>query len=136
MFLVVVAFLIVNKVYSPQYVIWLLPLAALARPRWRDLLIWQACEIFYFFAVWMHIADFFVAAWYAGLGRTRSRSCRSRSPDSSTSPASSSATSCRRGTTRSGPTDCPMTHSAVYSTRASTPSPLDRPFDEDEPDDA
>jgi len=62
MFLVVVAFLLVNKVYSPQYVLWLLPLAALARPRWRDLLIWQACEIFYFFAVWMHIANFFVDA--------------------------------------------------------------------------
>jgi uncharacterized membrane protein len=61
LFLVVVAFLVVNKVYSPQYVLWLLPLAALARPRWRDMLIWQACEVFYFFAVWMHIADFFVA---------------------------------------------------------------------------
>jgi uncharacterized membrane protein len=60
MLLVVVAFLLVNKVYSPQYVLWLLPLAALARPRWRDLMIWQACEVFYFFAVWMHIADFFV----------------------------------------------------------------------------
>ena len=60
MFLVIVAFLLVNKVYSPQYVLWLLPLAALARPRWRDLIIWQACEVFYFFAIWMHIADFFV----------------------------------------------------------------------------
>jgi uncharacterized membrane protein len=60
MFLVVVAFLLVNKVYSPQYVLWILPFAALARPRWRDLLIWQATEIFYFFAVWMHIANFFV----------------------------------------------------------------------------
>ncbi len=60
--LVIVAFLLVNKVYSPQYVLWLLPLAALARPRWRDLLIWQACEAFYFFAVWMHIANFFVDA--------------------------------------------------------------------------
>ena len=82
LFLVVVAFLLVNKVYSPQYVLWLLPLAALARPRWRDLLIWQACEIFYFFAIWMHIANFFVgtcsgrtsfssSGW---TGSTRSRS--------------------------------------------------------------
>ncbi len=62
MFLVVVAFLLVNKVYSPQYVLWLLPFAALARPRWRDMLIWQACEVFYFFAIWMHIANFFVPA--------------------------------------------------------------------------
>jgi uncharacterized membrane protein len=62
LYLTVAAFLIVNKVYSPQYVIWLLPLVALARPRWRDVLIWQAAEIFYFFAVWMHIAGFFVSA--------------------------------------------------------------------------
>ncbi len=26
------------------------------------MLIWQACEIFYFFAVWMHLANFFVTA--------------------------------------------------------------------------
>lgn len=54
-FLIVAAFLIVNKVYSPQYVLWLLPLAALARPRWRDLLIWQAAEVLYFAAVWMYL---------------------------------------------------------------------------------
>ena len=35
-FLVVAAFLMTNKVYSPQYVLWLLPLLVLARPRWRD----------------------------------------------------------------------------------------------------
>jgi uncharacterized membrane protein len=54
-FLVVAAFLLVNKVYSPQYVLWLLPLAVLARPRWRDLLIWQACELAYFAAVWIYL---------------------------------------------------------------------------------
>ena len=54
-FLVVAAFLLVNKVYSPQYVLWLLPLAVLARPRWRDLLIWQACEVLYFAAVWIYL---------------------------------------------------------------------------------
>ncbi len=56
-FLVVAAFLLVNKVYSPQYVLWLLPLAVLARPRWRDLLIWQAGELFYFAAVWLYLGN-------------------------------------------------------------------------------
>ena len=54
-FLVVAGFLLVNKVYSPQYVLWLLPLAVMARPRWRDLLIWQAGEMVYFVAVWMYL---------------------------------------------------------------------------------
>lgn len=57
-FLIVVAFLLVNKVYSPQYVLWLLPLAALARPRWRDLLIWQSAELFYFCAVWWYLGGY------------------------------------------------------------------------------
>ena len=43
-FLLVAAFLLLNKVYSPQYALWLLPLAVLARPRWRSLLLWQASE--------------------------------------------------------------------------------------------
>ena len=57
-FLVVAAFLLTNKVYSPQYVLWLLPLAALARPRWRDLLIWQAAEVLHFVGIWMLIAGY------------------------------------------------------------------------------
>ncbi|MFJ6249482.1 MULTISPECIES: glycosyltransferase family 87 protein [unclassified Streptomyces] len=55
-FLAVAAFVLVNKVYSPQYVLWLVPLAVLARPRWRDFLIWQACEVVYFLGVWMYLA--------------------------------------------------------------------------------
>ncbi len=55
LFLAVAGFLLFNKVWSPQYVLWLLPLAALARPRWRPFLAWQAAEAgllfarFYFF---------------------------------------------------------------------------------------
>ena len=45
-FLVVVAFLLANKVDSPQYSLWLLPLAVLAYPRWLPLLAWQLVEIF------------------------------------------------------------------------------------------
>ncbi|PGH49357.1 glycosyltransferase family 87 protein [Streptomyces sp. Ru87] len=55
-FLVVAVFILLNKVYSPQYVLWLVPLAALARPRWRDFLVWQACEVLYFLGIWMYLA--------------------------------------------------------------------------------
>lgn len=55
-FLIVAVFILTNKVYSPQYVLWLVPLAALARPKWRDFLIWQACEVAYFLGIWMYLA--------------------------------------------------------------------------------
>ena len=43
-FLVVAAFLLVNKVWSPQYSLWLVPLAVLALPRWRLLLAWMLVD--------------------------------------------------------------------------------------------
>lgn len=55
-FLLVAAFILTNKVYSPQYVLWLVPLAVLARPKWRDFLIWQACEVVYYLGIWMYLA--------------------------------------------------------------------------------
>lgn len=48
-FLCVLAFILTTKVWSPQYSLWLVPLLALARPRWRLNLIWQFVEV----AVWM-----------------------------------------------------------------------------------
>ncbi|WP_100445209.1 glycosyltransferase family 87 protein [Glycomyces xiaoerkulensis] len=49
-FLVVAAFLLFGKVWSQQYVLWLLPLAVLARPKWGMFLVWQIAEIGYFIA--------------------------------------------------------------------------------------
>lgn len=43
-FLIVVAFLIFNKVWSPQYSLWLLIPAVLAFPRWRILLSWMLID--------------------------------------------------------------------------------------------
>ena len=43
-FLAVAAFLLVNKVWSPQYSLWLVPLAVLALPRWRLLLAWMTLD--------------------------------------------------------------------------------------------
>ena len=53
-FLLVAGFLLLNKVYSPQYALWLLPLAVLARPRWRSLLVWQAGEALVWVVTMLH----------------------------------------------------------------------------------
>ncbi|GAB3210716.1 glycosyltransferase family 87 protein [Marinactinospora thermotolerans] len=62
LFLVVAAFLITNKVWSPQFVLWLVPLAALAWPRrsrgWPALVVfgvWQLAEIGYVLGIWRHL---------------------------------------------------------------------------------
>ena len=43
-FLIVVAFLVFNKVWSPQYSLWLVIPAVLALPRWRLLLTWMTVD--------------------------------------------------------------------------------------------
>ncbi|WP_249523495.1 glycosyltransferase family 87 protein [Modestobacter marinus] len=63
-FLLVAAFLLLNKVWSPQFSLWLLPLAVLARPRWRSLLLWQATEVL----VWMMTMLYYLGADSNGVG--------------------------------------------------------------------
>lgn len=53
--LLVAGFLLLNKVYSPQYALWLLPLVALARPQLRDWAVWSLAEALYWWAVWGHL---------------------------------------------------------------------------------
>ncbi|MDJ0393619.1 glycosyltransferase 87 family protein [Rhodococcus sp. G-MC3] len=48
-FLVVAGFLLTNKVWSPQYSLWLVPLAVLALPHRRILLAWMVIDAFVWF---------------------------------------------------------------------------------------
>ncbi|GAB3284607.1 glycosyltransferase family 87 protein [Kineosporia babensis] len=45
-FLVIAAFLLTNKVWSPQYSLWLVPLAVLALPRVFPLLVWMGVDAY------------------------------------------------------------------------------------------
>jgi uncharacterized membrane protein len=53
--LVLAVFLLSNKVWSPQYVVWLVPLVVLARPRFWAYAVWQVAEVTYFFAIWAYL---------------------------------------------------------------------------------
>src|ERR1700730_12243051 len=60
-FLTLATFLLSNKVWSPQYVVWLAPLVVLARPRLGAYLAWQVAEVGYFFAIWAYLITVSVA---------------------------------------------------------------------------
>lgn len=49
--LIVAAFVLTNKVYSPQFVLWLVPLVILARPKVLQFLGWQIIEIFHWVSI-------------------------------------------------------------------------------------
>ena len=58
-FIVMATVMCVSKVYSPQYILWLTPLAVIALIDKRDLRvfwIWQGAELIYHIAIWQHLA--------------------------------------------------------------------------------
>jgi uncharacterized membrane protein len=55
-FLVVAGFLLTNKVWSPQYSLWLVPLAVLAVARWKPILLWMGVDA----AVWVPRMEYFL----------------------------------------------------------------------------
>ena len=60
-FIVVAIFTISSKVYSPQYVLWLTPLAILAMRDKKDrpaFWIWQGAELIYHLAIWEYLASY------------------------------------------------------------------------------
>lgn len=70
-FFIVAMFVTASKVYSPQYVLWLTPLAILAMVDKKDRIdfwVWQAAELIYHFAIWQYLAEvagaeFAIPAW-------------------------------------------------------------------------
>jgi uncharacterized membrane protein len=58
-FIVLALVMIASKVYSPQYILWLVPLAVIAMSTRKDLhafWIWQIAEVVYHVAIWQHLA--------------------------------------------------------------------------------
>ncbi|NLS08592.1 DUF2029 domain-containing protein [Nesterenkonia sp. MY13] len=51
--LIVGCFVLLGKVYSPQFVMWLIPLVVLALPQVRVFFAWQAAEVFHWVSVWL-----------------------------------------------------------------------------------
>ena len=66
--MVLAGFLMTNKVWSPQYVVWLVPLAVLARPRLWPYLLWQLAEVAYFFGIWGFLIFNYIAQGHAVTG--------------------------------------------------------------------
>ena len=60
-FFVVAIFVTASKVYSPQYILWLTPLAILALHDKKDRFafwIWQGAEMIYHLAIWQYLASY------------------------------------------------------------------------------
>ena len=60
-FLTVAAFVTVSKVYSPQYILWLTPLAVLAMTEKEErnaFWVWQGTEALYHLAIWQYLASY------------------------------------------------------------------------------
>ena len=53
--LLVGVLILAGKGYSPQHAIWLVPLVALAYPKWRTFLVWQLLEIAHWWALMMYL---------------------------------------------------------------------------------
>jgi uncharacterized membrane protein len=65
-FLLLASFLMLNKVWSPQYVIWLVPFAVLARPRFWQYIVWQLTEVAYFLGIWFYFVYLYHAPGQPG----------------------------------------------------------------------